>query len=78
MERERRMRYRGMEETFERRRQDMELRMQEAQLEAELRWMDKTRQDATMYQANMFEESTADLILNLSTKPPSTNHSDWA
>ena len=41
MERERRMRYRGMEETFERRRQDMELRMQEAQLEAGIRWMEE-------------------------------------
>lgn len=40
MERERRMRYRGMEQNFERRRQDMELRMQEAQLENELRWME--------------------------------------
>lgn len=40
MERERRVRYRGMEQTFERRRQDMELRMQEGQLENELRWME--------------------------------------
>ena len=40
MERERRMRYRSMETTFDRRRQDMELRMQEAQLEAELNWME--------------------------------------
>lgn len=61
MERERRMRYRGMEETFERRRQDMELRMQEAQLEAELRWMEQNPgKMPPMYQANMFEESTAD------------------
>jgi uncharacterized protein (DUF952 family) len=30
-----------MEMTFERRRQDMELRMQEAQLEQELRWMEQ-------------------------------------
>ncbi len=40
-ERERRVRYRSMEMTFDRRRQDMELRMQEAQLEAELNWMEK-------------------------------------
>ena len=40
MERERRMRYRSMETTFDRRRQDMEMRMQEHQLEAELQWME--------------------------------------
>ena len=40
-ERERKTRYRSMENTFDRRRQDMELRMQEAQLEAELTWMEK-------------------------------------
>ena len=40
MERERRMRYRSMETTFDRRRQDMEMRMQEMQLENELRWME--------------------------------------
>jgi hypothetical protein len=40
-ERERRTRYRSMEHTFDRRRQDMEMRMQEAQLEAELVWMEK-------------------------------------
>ena len=39
-ERERKTRYRSMEHTFDRRRQDMELRMQEAQLEAELTWME--------------------------------------
>lgn len=39
-ERERRMRYRSMETTFDARRQDMEMRMQEAQLEAELNWME--------------------------------------
>ena len=39
-ERERKTRYRSMENTFDRRRQDMELRMQEAQLEAELNWME--------------------------------------
>jgi len=40
-ERERRNRYRSMEFTFDRRRQDMEIRMQEAQLEAELKWMEE-------------------------------------
>ena len=40
MERERRLRYRSMETTFDRRRQDMEMRMQEHQLEAELQWME--------------------------------------
>ena len=40
-ERERRNRYRSMEFTFDRRRQDMEIRMQEAQLEAELNWMEE-------------------------------------
>ena len=39
-ERERKTRYRSMENTFDRRRQDMELRMQEAQLESELNWME--------------------------------------
>ena len=39
-ERERRMRYRSMENTFDARRQDMEMRMQEAQLETELSWME--------------------------------------
>jgi len=41
MERERRMRYRSMETTFDRRRQDMEIRMQEMQLETELQWMEQ-------------------------------------
>ena len=40
-ERERRTRYRSMESTFDNRRQDMEMRMQEAQLEAELVWLEK-------------------------------------
>jgi hypothetical protein len=40
MERERRTRYRSMETTFDRRRQDMELRTQETQLEMELQWME--------------------------------------
>ena len=39
-ERERRSRYRTMEFSFDRRRQDMEMRMQEAQLESELGWME--------------------------------------
>ena len=38
-ERDRRNRYRSMESTFDNRRQDMEMRMQEAQLEAELVWL---------------------------------------
>ena len=41
MERERRNRYRTMEVNFDSRRQDMEMRMQEAQLEAELKWMEE-------------------------------------
>ena len=40
MERERRTRYRSMEVNFDSRRQDMEMRMQEAQLESELDWME--------------------------------------
>jgi len=40
-ERSRRNRYRSMEFTFDSRRQDMEMRMQEAQLESELEWMEK-------------------------------------
>ena len=40
LERERQGRYRSMQYTFDNRRAEMELRMQEAQLEAELRWME--------------------------------------
>jgi len=40
LERERQDRYRSMQYQFDNRRADMELRMQEAQLEAELRWME--------------------------------------
>ena len=40
-EKERRNRYRTMEFSFDRRRQDMEMRMQEAQLETELGWMEE-------------------------------------
>ena len=40
MERERRLRSTGLQQTFEQRRQDMELRMQELQLEQELRWLE--------------------------------------
>jgi len=40
-EKQRRTRYRSMEMTFDRRRQDMELKMQEAQLESELNWMEQ-------------------------------------
>ena len=39
-ERRRQQRYRGMQNTFDARREDLELRMQEAQLENELRWME--------------------------------------
>ena len=41
MERQRQMRYRGMQTEFDNRRSEMELRMQEAQMEAELRWMEE-------------------------------------
>ncbi|MAK37972.1 MAG: hypothetical protein CMC15_17565 [Flavobacteriaceae bacterium] len=41
MERQRQMRYRGMQNEFDNRRTEMELRMQEAQMEAELRWMEE-------------------------------------
>lgn len=40
MERERQHRFRSMQNSFDNRRSEMELRMQEAQLEAELRWME--------------------------------------
>ena len=40
MERDRRVRSTSMNQTFEQRRQDMELLTQERQLEAELRWME--------------------------------------
>ena len=40
MERERQYRFRSMQNTFDNRRAEMELRMQEAQLERELRWME--------------------------------------
>jgi hypothetical protein len=39
-ERRRQERYRGMQNTFDARREDLELRMQEGQLENELRWME--------------------------------------
>ena len=41
LERQRQMRYRGMQTEFDNRRTEMELRMQEAQMEAELRWMEQ-------------------------------------
>lgn len=41
MERERQMRYRGMQHMFDQRRSEMELRIQEKQLEAELAWMEE-------------------------------------
>lgn len=41
MERERQMRYRGMQHMFDQRRSEMELRIQEKQLEAELQWMEE-------------------------------------
>lgn len=68
-ERERRTRYRTMEFSFDRRRQDMEMRMQEAQLESELNWMEnnpgKTPPwvEARMYGAGM---NTGDFIPELS------------
>lgn len=40
-EKQRKTRYRSMEMNFDRRRQDMELRLQEAQLEAELNWLEQ-------------------------------------
>ena len=40
LERERQGRYRTMQYSFDNRRADMELRMQEAQLETEMRWME--------------------------------------
>ena len=58
-ERERRNRYRSMEYTFDSRRQDMEMRMQEAQLEAELKWMEENPGktppwvEARMYSGNV-------------------------
>jgi hypothetical protein len=40
-ERQRQTRYRSLQTNFDNRRADMELRMQEAQLEAEIRWMEE-------------------------------------
>jgi len=40
MDRQRSMKYRSMQNSFDNRRAEMELRMQEAQLEKELRWME--------------------------------------
>ena len=40
VERNRTSRFRNMQSQFDNRRADMEMRMQEAQLEAELRWME--------------------------------------
>tara|TARA_R100001510_G_scaffold57444_1_gene65542 strand:- start:2074 stop:2643 length:570 start_codon:yes stop_codon:yes gene_type:complete len=64
-ERQRRNRYRSMEFTFDQRRQDMEMRMQEAQLEAELNWMQKhPGQTPPWIEARMYSgsTSTADFI----------------
>jgi len=41
VEKTRQHRYRQMQNTFDNRRSDMEMRMQEAQLEAEIRWMEQ-------------------------------------
>jgi hypothetical protein len=41
VEKSRQHRYRQMQNTFDNRRSDMEMRMQEAQLEAEIRWMEQ-------------------------------------
>ncbi len=41
MERQRQMRYRGMQTEFDNRRQDLELKMQAAQMDAEIRWMEE-------------------------------------
>ena len=41
MERQRQMRYRGMQTEFDNRRTEIELRMQEAQMDAEIRWMEE-------------------------------------
>ena len=71
MERERRNRYRSMEVNFDSRRQDMEMRMQEAQLETELAWMEnnpgKTPPwvEARMYGGSM---DTGDFIPELSAE----------
>ena len=40
MERDRRVKYTGMQQNFEQRRQDMEIRMQQMQMEAELKWLE--------------------------------------
>jgi len=64
MERERRNRYRTMEVNFDSRRQDMEMRMQEAQLEAELKWMEDN------------PGKTPPWVQQRMTQPPS-NYSDF-
>lgn len=61
IERQRQSRFKNMQSTFDNRRAEMELRMQEAQLEAELRWMEQNPgKMPPMYQGQVFEESTAD------------------
>tara|TARA_R110000765_G_scaffold283501_1_gene380476 strand:+ start:41 stop:577 length:537 start_codon:yes stop_codon:yes gene_type:complete len=63
MERERRGRYRGMEEQFDRRRQEMELRMQEAQLNSELEWMEgNPGKMPASFTASTFPSSTANFV----------------
>ena len=70
-ERERRSRYRTMEFSFDRRRQDMEMRMQEAQLESELGWMEEhPGQTPPWVEARMYSESmgTGDFMPELSSE----------
>ena len=55
-ERRRQQRYRGMQQVFDGRREDLELRMQEAQLENELRWMETNPGKAPTWAALENEE----------------------
>ena len=64
-EKQRKTRYRSMEMNFDRRRQDMELRLQEAQLEAELQWLEQNPGQTPPWiqeRMNSPVNSTADFI----------------
>lgn len=64
-EKQRKTRYRSMEMNFDRRRQDMELRLQEAQLEAELQWLEQNPGQTPPWiqeRMNSPANSTADFI----------------
>jgi len=58
LERDRHIRYRHMQEEFDKRRQDLELRMQEGQFHQELNWMERNPGQTPPWVANVPSNST--------------------